>query len=293
MEIANEMIRFILTSTVLAGIVSATVSLVTNKKNNRLKYITEDRRSWREEIRNIVDELEDAKFDKQTIHKVLQKLKVRINPYGKTDNDIMHDAHIWKNINEIEKIKTYEEFREKKDALVVYLSLLLKYDWERAKKEVIGDKNLFGLIITSISGLAYLSYKHFVELELEYNNMFLFALILLLFVPVAIGDGFWKTMFANGWKSRKKWWKTLGTRFKTILLTVWWMGCLLLLVWLVCDGYNIAMEDTTEGKGYLELTFVAIVMTFMYSFSKNFSTQSIVKKYKDAVAKCLDNKDAK
>lgn len=73
---------------------------------------------------------------------VLVKLKTRINAYGytdsKNDGNIGEDSHIWEKIKQIENCdeKDYERLRNQ---LIIFLSLLLKADWERAKKEVRGD----------------------------------------------------------------------------------------------------------------------------------------------------------
>ena len=56
-------------------------------------------------------------------------------------DDIKHhgkDSHIWKQIEIIENCRV-KEYEKQKDKLILFLSLLLKDDWERAKKEVIGE----------------------------------------------------------------------------------------------------------------------------------------------------------
>lgn len=138
---------------------TAIVTLVMNKKENNLKYITEDRRHWREEIRAIVDELENVKISNK--QKVLSKLKVRINPYGKNENNFLKDSHIWDLINEMGKTSKYSELIKEKNELIFYLSLPLKYDWERAKKEVSEDKGFLDttIVIIVMTVLCILSFN--------------------------------------------------------------------------------------------------------------------------------------
>jgi len=72
----------------------------------------------------------------------LVRLKMRINAFGnkEKDNLYMYDAHIWKVIAEIEEKKCSKKLlRLKQKQLIEYLALLLKFDWERSKKEVQGN----------------------------------------------------------------------------------------------------------------------------------------------------------
>lgn len=82
--------------------------------------------------------------DETNLYKPLTELKVRINAYDKycRDKRIKNDALIWacienceENCEDIELLNIY------KKNLVLYLSLMLKYDWDRSKKEVTIDKN--------------------------------------------------------------------------------------------------------------------------------------------------------
>lgn len=127
-----------------------------NKKNN-LEYITQERAKWREDLRKILVDIEDASERADAII----RLKGQLNPYGKnidfkgTKTYFMQEGHIWdlleKDVSEIDYGK-----------LSFYIELLLKYDWERSKDEIkyqVSNPfyNLFRwlLIILSI----YLVYK--------------------------------------------------------------------------------------------------------------------------------------
>lgn len=156
-------LKTVLTSSVIAAVITGLLSLITNfsnqKNDNKIKYVTEERKNWRQEIRKICDELNNAN-SKEDVQRQLIKLKVKINAFGNTDiydscykksfnyeklenrkeliqltQFYKNDGHIWKRIHKIEK----EDVIEKNDikTLIEYLSYLLKYDWERSKSEVL------------------------------------------------------------------------------------------------------------------------------------------------------------
>lgn len=156
-------LKTVLTSSVIAAIITGLLSLITNfsnqKNDSKIKYVTEERKNWRQEIRIICDELNNAN-SKEDVQRQLIKLKVKINAFGNTDiydscykksfnseklenrkeliqltQFYKNDGHIWKQIHKIEK----EDVIEKNDitTLIEYLSYLLKYDWERSKSEVL------------------------------------------------------------------------------------------------------------------------------------------------------------
>jgi len=134
-------IETILTSTVIAGLVGAVITYMNNRKNHNLQYITGERKEWREEIRNISEEIVASEII--NIKHPLTRLKVRINAYGRHSNRWWgEDSHIWEVIYRLEKPDNQIEFERDKSLLIEFLSLLLKQDWERSKREVAGDKNL-------------------------------------------------------------------------------------------------------------------------------------------------------
>lgn len=158
--------KTVLTSSVIAAIITGLLSLITNisnqKNNSKIKYVTEERKNWRIEIREICEKLNNAE-SKDAVQTQLIKLKVKINAFGNTDiydecyknyNDckmnnidldrknliqltqyFKNDGHIWKQIHKIESNDNFV----KRDIciLIEYLSYLLKYDWERSKSEVL------------------------------------------------------------------------------------------------------------------------------------------------------------
>lgn len=133
-------IKLILSSAVISAVISGCVAVLNFRRQNNLQYITGERKEWREEIRKIAQGLHGASY-KETLE-LLVRLKVRINAFGNKGikTSYMYDAHIWKVIAEIEKEKCSKELLQlKQKQLIEYLALLLKFDWERSKKEVQGN----------------------------------------------------------------------------------------------------------------------------------------------------------
>lgn len=133
-------ISVILGSAVIAAIISGGISYFISRQQGKLQYITDERRKWREQIRKIAENLYGATYE-DTL-KILVSLKVRINSLGNNGvhSSYVSDAHIWKVINEIESIQPTElDLKLKQKQLIEYISLLLKNDWERSKKEVRGN----------------------------------------------------------------------------------------------------------------------------------------------------------
>lgn len=175
----NQYFVPILTSTVIATLITAAISIFTLYKNSKLKYITEERSKWRAQIRNIMVEIDSA--NENNIHRVITKLKSRINAYGYAKpNDVLHDGHIWRTINCIENHNS--DFKELKNELILYLSFLLKYDWEKSKKEVLGNViKIFGIGAT----LFYYIYYFYHSSSYVYWGIFTYCPLFIL-IPIGV-----------------------------------------------------------------------------------------------------------
>ena len=144
----------------LGAILSAILVFVNNSKRNQLDYITRERSEWRKDIQTILDDL--GKVGKRV--DAIQRLKSRINPYGKelTDKDkdsfYLHEGHIWRLVNGID-ILSAEQIEELSD----FVRFLWKYDWERSKREIKLDifKSFiyFILIVSSLSNSLLILFK--------------------------------------------------------------------------------------------------------------------------------------
>lgn len=132
----------IICSSAFGAVISFLFAWITNRKSNSLNYITDERRKWRDKIREIIIGIENSKYKgkgNKNINKYLIQLEVNINPYGKYSRlDYIRDGHIWDKIKKTGQVKTEIEFENDKNVLLEYLELMLKKDWERSKNEVRG-----------------------------------------------------------------------------------------------------------------------------------------------------------
>lgn len=146
----DEFLVIVLTSTVISSLITVLSSVLLNQKKNSLEYITSERKLWRQEIREIAEEIEIA--DKNNINIPLSKLKVRINAYDCffVNQQDSGDYFIWNMINMCEKADDPELLNVLKKNLIMGISLMLKYDWERSKKEIAIDKNNMIIVLSII-----------------------------------------------------------------------------------------------------------------------------------------------
>lgn len=153
----------ILTSGVIAAIVAGIIELFKLNNSNKATFVIKQREEWREKIREIATDIDQA--NTYSISRHLVELKTRINAYGNKEfpafqNDpqklyeyYMKDGHIH---TVIDKLEQKEEFETNKKKLVCYLSNLLKFDWERSKQEAIFNKTYVISIFFEIVGIALL-----------------------------------------------------------------------------------------------------------------------------------------
>lgn len=137
----NDLFVTMLTSSVIASLIAVVSNIFLNQKKNSIEYITNERKLWRKEIREIAEEIE--KSDRDNTHLVLTKLKVRINAYDYfiKNKQERGDYVIWKLMNMYDKEIGDDILNIIKKYLILSLSLMLKYDWERSKEEINIDKN--------------------------------------------------------------------------------------------------------------------------------------------------------
>ncbi len=147
-------ISILLGSAVVSTIITTIFNQYNNRKNNTLKYITEERKKWRETIRSISEKIQTCEFhgqDEKNIEKYLVELKLNINSCGwGSKNDIKEDAYIWDEINQIRRVENEDYFKKYKELLIYYISIMLKEDWDRSKNEVNGYSQVFVEILTLI-----------------------------------------------------------------------------------------------------------------------------------------------
>lgn len=101
-------------------------------------------------------------------------MKVRINAEGFINRkSYLEDGHIWEVIDDLEDNNKENNFENNKKKLILYLSALLKYDWERNKYEVKGSSlEQFQIIFSFLTSgiflwISYMSGKCFEKNQLE------------------------------------------------------------------------------------------------------------------------------
>ena len=156
----TEQIIILLSGAGLGAVLSAFLVFINNSKKNKLDFITKERSEWRRDIQFILDDL--GKVGKRA--EAIQRLKSRINPYGKSDtvedgdDFYLHEGHIWSLVNTIDITNTSQI-----EKLSDYVRLLWKYDWERSKREIKFDIFnsfiYFILVIGSISNSLLILFK--------------------------------------------------------------------------------------------------------------------------------------
>lgn len=182
----------ILTSAVIAAVVAGLFEIFKANNSNKATFVIKQREKWREQIRKISTEIYES--NKDNIGIPLTKLKTRINAYSVTNNHeykcsknyyynyYMKDTHIHRIINEIES--TEEDFENKKQKLIDYLSCLVKYDWDRAKREATLNKAFIVSLFFEFSGI-FLLCLTIKELD-NFNMLFLMFLGLFYFLPLVL-----------------------------------------------------------------------------------------------------------
>ena len=118
----------LLTSTVVSALVAALVTLRSSERKIQVENITQERAKWRKSMRELADELVKAakSNDKVKTECVSAQLVLNLNPFDEQDLQLACAA---RNLSGEDDINVrIEEF-------VTRLSLLLKHDWDRAKRE--------------------------------------------------------------------------------------------------------------------------------------------------------------
>ena len=116
----------------IGTITSVILSFIQSNKRNKLDYIIKERSEWRKTIKTIIVHLLNGNEESS----VINTLKTHINPYGYkinskfSSNYYMKDGHIW------DLIDNFDYSSDSVSKLTQYLEYLLKYDWERSKKEI-------------------------------------------------------------------------------------------------------------------------------------------------------------
>ena len=140
----------------IGAVLSAVLVFVNNSKKNRLEFITKERSEWRRDIKSIIVDL----LNGNNRYSAISRLETQLNTYGRyiSKEDeyefYMKDGHIWNLID------NFDYSSKNVKILTKYLELLLKFDWERSKREIKFDtiNNLiyFVLVVGSLSNFLFL-----------------------------------------------------------------------------------------------------------------------------------------
>ena len=128
--------KTILTSSVIATFITGLITLISNysnhKNDSKIKYVTEERKNWRIEIREICEKLNIANSKNDVIIQLI-KLKVKINAFGNTD---IYDKYY----NEYNDCKSCDKDIDKKDHNTKKLFSKKKTNSKSDKKSI--DRNV-------------------------------------------------------------------------------------------------------------------------------------------------------
>lgn len=122
--------------TIIAGVFSIVSVLIQTNKSSKNKYITGERSEWRKKLKELCSELlDDENKQKRSTNSILADFRTRLNAYGYIErSNIYKDGHIWDLLDKIEADSNPNPNLKKK--LVIYITFLMKHDWERSKSEV-------------------------------------------------------------------------------------------------------------------------------------------------------------
>ena len=122
---SEEIVKIILTSSVVASVIAAFVSTWIGQRKISIENITQEQTKWREKIRKKSLEVHIAIINKEKValEKLHAEFSLIVNP--KKDIDILNCIKLPEKGKEIDLSNEF----------ISRVSLLLKHDWERVKKE--------------------------------------------------------------------------------------------------------------------------------------------------------------
>lgn len=288
MEIASMVYNF-LTSAAVGAVITCIISYVINTEKNHCEYIQQVHNKWRNDIIEIIDELNMAKTAGQ-IRKLLLKIKVRLNPYGKNEKLFFWNTHhIWDLIQEMED-NIYDNQENNKEKLIAYLTFLVEYDYEKIQITIKGNSLNVVILGLSLIGIVYTGYQHFHVCKFPFDPIILEALILFVLLPIYIATihpiQYWKNLHHMKPHFRDKMWdviKCIG--FYAVMICI---ACSLLLdVWI---HYKISAEYLVSDQGQVETSFVITVMILLFLCSKWLNETSPTKRYMQAIKEIYNTK---
>lgn len=155
--------------TIIAGVFSIVSVLIQTNKSSKNKYITGERSEWRNKLKELCSELLDDNNQERSVDAILSDFRTRLNAYGYIERDnIYKDGHIWNLLDKIE-VDSNPNLKKK---LVIYITFLMKHDWERSKSEVsLKIPKLISscLYIFSNALFIYFAFSQTVDMSIQQN----------------------------------------------------------------------------------------------------------------------------
>ena len=217
----TEQIIILLSGAGLGAVLSAFLVFINNSKKNKLDFITKERSEWRKDIQIILDDL--GKVGKRA--EAIQRLKSRINPYGKSDtvedrdDFYLHEGHIWSLVNTIDITNTSQI-----EKLSDYVRLLWKYDWERSKREIKFD--IFNSFIYFILVIGSISNALLILFKVE-NSIWKFLLIIVSIIMIM------SIFYFGDFAKKIKYWTITETVYLILLVSSMGFSILSMLFWII------------------------------------------------------------
>ena len=230
-KLGTDQIITLLSGAGIGAILSAFFTFINSSKKNKLDFITKEHSEWRRDIQFILDDL--GKVGKRA--EALQRLKSRINPYGKSltvkngDNFYLYEGHIWSLINTIDITNTSQI-----EKLSDYVRLLWKYDWERSKREIKFD--IFNSFIYFILVIGSISNSLLILFKVEDSC---WKLVLIIASIVMIMSIFYFGDFAK----KIKYWTRTETVYLILLVSSMGFSIWSMLFWIIPNDIDIDTVD--------------------------------------------------
>lgn len=248
----ENILMIILSSTVISAIITTILTYITNKRKDTVENIVKERKLWRDELRTISIDITNSK-NLNELKRVINKLKVRINPYGMCVEIIFYDSYIWKEIGKLENCNQLSkaDLEERKIIFINLLSCLLKFDWERTKNEIKGNIQT-KLVIISLS-VCFIIYSilwfwnyylgagkiiHYISYCTIYSIFVAFSLLII--------------YLSDKWKD--------GKQFKAYMCLIGMFMSVVLILWKNILFPNYLLDSKTNW-----IVFLAPFITLLYS----------------------------
>lgn len=118
----------VLSSTLLAALIAALVSLRSSERKIHVENVTQERAKWRKAMRELADAIiKGARAgDPKEVGMQCAQLALNVNPFDAEDRGLVHAAETLTASSDLDA--SVREFTDR-------MALLLKHDWERAKRE--------------------------------------------------------------------------------------------------------------------------------------------------------------